>query len=151
MARNSRHPLPPNNEQEGVGADLTPRNLTKAEFGRRLHQLIVERGWTQSELARRAGVGRDQISTYVRGRSFPEPTSLNKLSKALSVPPEQILPNSAIDGIERDPAPAIQIQQSSGNPDKVWVQINQLVTSDQALRLMQILYEKPEEAEGGCS
>lgn len=149
MAKNSRH-LPPagsgSEQEEGIGPDLTPRSVTKAEFGRRLHQMIVERGWTQSELARRAGVGRDQISTYVRGRSFPEPTSLQKLSKALSVPTEQILPNAAIDGIERDPAPAIQIQQSSANPDQVWVQVNQLVTSDQALRIMQILYEKPEEA-----
>lgn len=143
MAKNSRNPLPPRAEDDGISPDLTPRSVTKAEFGRRLHRMIVERGWTQSELARRAGVGRDLVSTYVRGRSFPEPTSLHKLSKALGVSEEQVLPNAAIDGIDRDPTPAIQIQQSSGHPDKVWVQVNQLVSSDQALRIMQILYEQP--------
>lgn len=57
----------------------------KAEFGRRLRGLLAQRGWSQSELARRARIGRDNISGYVRGQNLPGPTILNRIAEALGV------------------------------------------------------------------
>ena len=69
------------------------RELVKAEFARRLWEAIMQRGWTQSEFARYAGLNRDAVSTYVRGKSFPSPQSLEKMSQLLGVKPEDLLPN----------------------------------------------------------
>jgi transcriptional regulator with XRE-family HTH domain len=121
-------------------SDETPQELTKQEFARKLYTLIMEKGWNQSELGRRAGVGRDAISTYMRGRSFPEPKTLHKLSKALGVNPEELLPNVMTNAVERD-EPALSIQESSEHPGKCWVRLNRLMTSEQALRIMQVLHE----------
>ena len=60
-------------EDGAVKTDLTPKSLTKQEFGKRLYSLMVERGWQQSDLARAAGIGRDSVSTYMRGHSLPGP------------------------------------------------------------------------------
>ena len=80
MATNTRHHLAPSIDT----ADMSPRELTKQEFGRRLMALMLDKGWNQSELARAAKLGRDAISTYIRGISFPEPKNLVKLAQALA-------------------------------------------------------------------
>ena len=49
--------------------DLSQKVLQKQEFGRRVYALMMEKPWTQSELARASGLGRDSISQYVRGKA----------------------------------------------------------------------------------
>ena len=147
MSRNPRDHLAPVQEEDGVlDQQNTPRQLTKQEFARRLHNMIMDRGWNQSELARRAGVGRDAISTYVRGRSFPEPATLRKLSKALSCNPEELLPNATAAAMDED-EPALSIREASGHPDKVWLKVNRMATPNQALRVMEILHETDDNAD----
>ena len=60
------------------------------EFARRLQAKRNEKGWTQSELARRMApllkdsrIGRDNISKYVRGKVLPLPPLLEAMSKVL--------------------------------------------------------------------
>ena len=127
-------------EAGNVSTDLTPRQLSKAEFGRRLPGLINDRGWRQSDLARAAHIGRDAVSTYVRGRSYPEPENLRKICQALGIEQQELLPNAAIGAVGNDPTPALEIRQSAGHPDKVWLQVNQLVTAKQAFAIMQVLH-----------
>jgi len=115
--------------------------LTKQEFGRRLQHLLMERGLNQSELARRASIGRDSVSTYIRGRSFPEPKSLASIAKALGVSPQELLPNTVASAIDSD-NPSLEIKESTGHPGKVWMRLNRLVTSAQALKIMSILQER---------
>ncbi|HWL72127.1 MAG TPA: helix-turn-helix transcriptional regulator [Geminicoccus sp.] len=74
-------------------------DATKAEFGRRLRGLLAQRGWSQSELARRARIGRDNISGYVRGQNLPGPTILNRIAEALGVDVSELVevPSSRLD------------------------------------------------------
>ena len=140
-------PVPTGDAATGTdNRDEAPKELTKQEFARKLYHLIMDKGWNQSELARRSGVGRDAVSTYIRARSYPEPKTLLKLSKALGVKPEELLPNQMASAVERD-EPALSIQESAGHPDKCWMKLNRLVTSDQALRIMQVVHETDKNAD----
>lgn len=86
------------------------------EFATKLTAAIAERGWNQSELARRAGMRRDAISTYCRGSAIPSHESLTKLARTLGwtppKPPEMAArparktPRSSVKpGIELTPEP----------------------------------------------
>jgi transcriptional regulator with XRE-family HTH domain len=130
--------MPPGGKD--ISATGAPKALTKQEFGRRLQALMRERNWNQSDLARAAGMGRDAVSTYVRGRSLPEPKSLKKLSDAFGMEPQQLLPNTAMAAMDQE-FPALEVKQAVGHPDKCWLRINQMVSTKQAMRVMQILHE----------
>ena len=115
--------------------------MTKQEFGRKLHAILLERGWNQSEMARRAGIGRDAISTYVRGRSLPEPATLKRMAEALGMEPTELLPN-AFEAAVDNGLPALEIREAVGHPGKAWIRVNQRVSTQQAIRIMQILQER---------
>src|SRR4051812_46239708 len=69
--------------------DTPTPHLTKQEFGQRLHKLII------AKFARSADLPRNNVSTYLNGRSYPSEQSLAKLATALDVTPDEILPNRA--------------------------------------------------------
>lgn len=62
-------------------------NVERMEFAKKLINLMRDKDLNQSDLARKAGLTRDAVSTYVRARSMPEPINLAKLAKALDVEP----------------------------------------------------------------
>lgn len=62
-------------------------NIERMEFAKKLINLMRDKNLNQSDLARKSGLTRDAISTYVRARSMPEPLNLAKLAKALGVEP----------------------------------------------------------------
>jgi transcriptional regulator with XRE-family HTH domain len=115
-----------------------PADAIRVEFGRRLQALMLERNWNQAELARRSGLGRDSISTYVRGQTFPEPKSLKLLADALETTPQALMPQSHAVDVE---LPAFEIRQVPGQPDRCHIRINRLVTLDQAARIFSIIRE----------
>lgn len=117
---------------------LTPKHLTKQQFGKRLYRLMVDKGWTQSELARRADLPRDAISVYVRGKSLPTPQSLTKLAAALSVSEVQLLPNHAESAIDED-NPSFEMKASPNSPNVVWLRVNRLVTMQTAVQIAGLL------------
>ena len=57
---------------------------------KRLTQLRLERGWSKSELARRAGLNQTTVSAIENGRLVPYEVQLAKLSAALDVVPESL-------------------------------------------------------------
>ena len=59
-------------------------------FGKWLSREIDQRGWTQSELARRCRVSHVTISRVVTGERNPGQDLCKKIAKALEVPPEVI-------------------------------------------------------------
>jgi transcriptional regulator with XRE-family HTH domain len=136
MSQKARHHLAPS-----ASPALEPKELGKLEFGRRLMQLTLEKGWNQSDLARAAGLGRDAISTYVRGRSFPEPRSLKRIADALGLSTEQLLPNIVAMAMDADTSPMLEIKQAAGHPDKVFLRINQMVSLQQAAAIFNIIKE----------
>lgn len=135
MPRDTRTHLPPAGDE---AMRTAPRSLTKDEFARRLYKRMVERGWTQSELSRQAGLNRDAVSTYVRGVSFPTPVNLDRLAKALGVEPAALLPNIVNTAIERD-TPELELKVSPARPDEAYIRINRRVSMSVALQIFDLI------------
>jgi len=85
-----------------------------AEFGRRLQARMIQLGWNQSELSRRATeclprtakgqvqghtLGRDRISSYIRGKYLPRPEGLEAIAKALQCKPVDLLPPGGVPSV----------------------------------------------------
>lgn len=147
MARKSRFALAP---VEDEVEQLTPNQLTKQEFGRRLQSLLDERGWNQSDLVRAVNAafpnldkpfGRDAVSTYINGRSFPTPKSLNMLCQALGVTREELLPN-AINQAMNDEHPALELRAASGHPGKAWVRVNRMMSFETATEIVKLINDE---------
>jgi transcriptional regulator with XRE-family HTH domain len=122
----------------------------KLAFAHRLERLMVERGWNQSELARRASLfmphgkkmGRDNISNYCRGDVLPGPVHLNAIAKALGVRNEELLPARNVDfgvTVERQAGRAEMKETSNGN---VHIFIDKEVPMSVALRVWHALSTK---------
>ena len=56
--------------------------------GKTLHEVIDERGWTQTELARRCGVSQKRINEIVDGKAGISPRLAVVLERTLDVPAE---------------------------------------------------------------
>lgn len=113
---------------------------TKLEFGKKLVTLMQAKGWSQSELARRAEIGRDNVSSYVRGKYFPQPKHLRRLASALAVEPGELMPyglpaNTFLPTME----PALEIIQSATDQDLVWLRISQELPLEVALQIAAML------------
>ena len=68
----------------------------KAEIGRRIRKIRVERGLTQKELASRAGIDYTYIGKIERGEQLPSLNVLIKISETLMVPCEYFLEEEEI-------------------------------------------------------
>lgn len=126
-----------------------PRDAVKMEFARRLQRAIVEKGWTQSELARRAskfmpkefgnkeegGMIRDNISKYIRAKALPSSIHLNALAKALGTKSEELLPSRGVDSN----TDAIAFDMRDIGEGKVWLRINQSVPMTVAIKIATLL------------
>lgn len=133
MARKSRYHV-----DALPASGLAPKHLTKQEFGRRLYHLMIQRGWNQSELARRAGLPRDSISTYIRGRTLPTPKSLSMLAEALGMTPADVLPNALESAVDED-HPSLEVRVSPGQPKAAWLRVNRLVSLSTAARVVELI------------
>lgn len=111
----------------GNGTDAPTDFMTKEEFGRHLYRLMIAKGWSQADLARRSGLTKDSISTYIRGKVFPTPNSVNKLSKVFGLPMEQIMPNHIAQAIADD-HPSFDARESPGHPGLMRVRMDKLVS-----------------------
>ena len=76
------------------GLDHNAKLEIKKEFSTKIYSLMMANNLSQSDLARSAGVGRDSISQYVRGRSLPSPKTAAKIAKALKVDIQELYPAS---------------------------------------------------------
>ena len=121
--------------------------IRKQEFGRRLQSLLAQRGWTQAEFARKVGIGRDSISTYIRGKTIPNVTTLEKMAKILQLNSRsELYPNYEAEGIVQDEMPEASIKTVRGKPNMMWVSVNQEMPAEKALRIMQLLHGNDDKA-----
>lgn len=113
----------------------------RKEFGRALFQRMVAKGWTQSDLARRSGLQRDAISTYIRGRSYPEPASMQKLAVAFGVSVEDLYPRT--DDVRADTdaskAPLVEFRSVEGDLTKGQITVRGVVSIAKAAAIIDIL------------
>lgn len=68
----------------------TAREARKRQFIERVRELMTARGWSQSDLARAAGVGPDRISKYLAGVSLPRIEHARRIAVALGVPVSEL-------------------------------------------------------------
>jgi len=144
MSRNAWHGLTPAKE---LSPGYAPQHISKQEFGRRLYEAIIKRGWNQSELARRARIGRDSVSSYVRGISFPDPKNLQSLADALDCKKEDLLSNIVENAMDRE-HPAFEIKAAHGDPNNVWLRVNRMVSADLAAQIFTLI-NKEDHAKAG--
>lgn len=132
---------------DGRGEPLTPDAMTKQEFGRRLQSALHERNWRQADLSREVEaktgrkMGRDAISTYINGRSFPTPTSLNMLCQALDMTRDELFPNAVMNAVN-DEHPAFEMKAASGQPGKAWVRVNRMMSFSTAANIAKLLNDE---------
>jgi transcriptional regulator with XRE-family HTH domain len=61
------------------------------QLPRKVQQLRVETGLTQTALAKRCGMNRSEVSRLEAGLRTPSLVTLARLAKALHVPPRSLL------------------------------------------------------------
>lgn len=135
MAARQRHA---NQPVEAGTVAFTPDALTRQEFGRRLHKLLIERRWNQSDLARAADLKRDSISAYINGKRWPTPLSQDRLATALGMTVSELLPNALMHAID-DEVPAFEMKIASGHPGKAWVRLNRFMSMHTATKIAELL------------
>lgn len=141
-----------------VPKDPAMRTATLAEFSKRLQAAMLEKGWSQSDLARNAALhmwdksfGRDSVSRYKLGKHAPTPLHLMALAKALGKKPEDLLPGYTPDmaippqyDFAKDARPFSMEAREEGD---VWLRINTNVPMETAMKILQLISEaKPKEA-----
>lgn len=118
----------------------TNRTSTKEEFAKRLYQAMEAKGWTQSQLARYAGLNRDAVSTYARARSMPSPESLNKLAKVLDVKAEDLLPNYFESAAQEQPT-RMELKEIHGEDGYMWLKLDMRLPKAVAIKVFMLVNE----------
>ena len=136
MARTNRHHV--THTEAADLASMPIKSLTKQQFGKRLYKLMIEAGMNQSELAKAAKLSRNQISTYVRGTSFPTALSLKAIARVLKVDPDILLPNHMMSAVDDD-LPMFAMTVSTADPKRAWLRINHMVLVETANKMKALL------------
>lgn len=122
---------------DNAGA-VPPKMAIRLEFGRRFRDAMQKKGVKQIEVAEGTAIGRDSISGYARGRVLPDGDRLEILCKYLGTTPEKLVPHYGVDERTADLMPALEIKQAE-TKGMLWIRVNQVVTLEQASRIMDIL------------
>jgi transcriptional regulator with XRE-family HTH domain len=109
-------------------------NEQALEIGKKIQEKIEQKNWNQSDLARAASMGRDSISTYIRGLVMPEPKNLKRLADALECGVSELSPYKTI---KIDNGQIFEIKEAdNGN---FLIKINRRVTANQAAAIFDAL------------
>jgi transcriptional regulator with XRE-family HTH domain len=120
------------------------------QFADRLHDARTAKGWSQSELARqvwgelttkegrKVARNRDRISTYEKGKSWPDPHNLKKIAEALGMTPTELAPDITGSTMERQ-NPEFAMTVIAGHADKVHLKVNKLVPWNIGTMISQLL------------
>ncbi|WP_145109084.1 helix-turn-helix domain-containing protein [Cereibacter sediminicola] len=133
--------------QEWDPAAGYPPEYVRVAIGRRIQAALDEKGWKQSELAKRAGVGRDSISLYIRGKNSPTHASLVKVARALGKDIGDIAPELKLATVERIRAAGTReadVELTSIGDGRARLRIDRIVSMSDAARILAIL-EKVEQ------
>lgn len=139
MTKRPFYNSPPAAHNAPTGA---PLDIQRAEFARRLQRMLAERGWNQSELARRISqsegsesVDRSSVSLYIRGKTLPRPETLYHIAKVFDVDPGDLLPATMVASVDAA-APTIEVKDA--DPGFAWVRLNIRLPWDKALEIAKI-------------
>ena len=71
----------------------------KEILGRNIRLLRNSRGWSQEELAHRAGIDRGHVSDMELAKHYARLDRIEMIAKALSLPPHQLLDPTTADSL----------------------------------------------------
>lgn len=120
-------------------------------FGRRLQQLLDQKGWNYSDLARavwgktttasgyEVAKNRDRISVYISGKAFPDPRNLKRIADTLGVEISELAPEHVGNTMIEQPHPAYSITKIQGESDNVFLRVNKIVPETVAAKIMFLL------------
>lgn len=125
--------------EDGSVDTTVPRHLSKQEFARRLQTLLVAKGWHNAKLAKRAGFGRNSITSYLKGYNYPSRINLEKMAKALGVKAEELLPNITKEAIADEELPDLSLKSSIAEPGMSWLIVNRHVPTAVGAQIVTLL------------
>jgi transcriptional regulator with XRE-family HTH domain len=120
-------------------------------FGRKLQQILDQKGMNYSDLARlvwgktttRSGYevakNRDRISVYIAGKAAPDARNLKKIADVLGVEVSELAPERFGDAMIEQQHPAYSLTKVQGESDKVFLRVNKLVPETVAAKIMFLL------------
>jgi len=102
-------------------------------FGKKLLDAIRDANMNQSELARRLGLTKDAVSSYVRGRCLPKNETLVTICSELGIEEDQLLPRRYDESPQNPSVKIVSVGDNSGN---YFLSINVICSRDEAMNLM---------------
>lgn len=123
------------------------------EFAKRLRQLMEQRELTQSDLAakiwdryvntegKHVARGRDRISVWIRGKSFPDNANLEKLAKALHVKVSDLAPTTLVKAAHHGVADWSVTRPHGADDGRVFIQLALFVSAEAAHKIQGVLLD----------
>ena len=123
---------------------MATKDELRRDFSERLKAILFEKGWSQSDLARRcwgktqggAARGRDNVSTWMNANSLPSFKNMKVLCRVLGVEPDDLIPGGLNAAQASTPAP---LKLTSTGDDMARAEINAEVPMDVALKLIEMI------------
>lgn len=109
---------------------------TRKVFGKKLLDAIRDANMNQSDLARRLGITKDAVSSYVRGRCLPKDETMVRLCSELGISEEELLPRRYDESPNTPSVKLVSVGDGSGN---YFVSINVTCTLEEANALLSII------------
>jgi transcriptional regulator with XRE-family HTH domain len=135
---------PPPGNPPPAGA---PPDAIRMDFARRLQSALVQKGWTQSELARRVApllknsrLGRDNISKYVRGKVLPLPPALNAIARVLDLDVTELLPQGRAPSAVESERPPFEIKTLEEG-EMAWIHLSMALPFTTCLEIRRLVRE----------
>jgi transcriptional regulator with XRE-family HTH domain len=142
-----------NQPTQFVGASTPLERARDVNFGKRLKAILAEKELTASDVAAKiwdrqrnskgalVARGRDRLSVWINGKSFPDHENMQKLAKALGMSLSELSPDAEVKAANRA-TPEGSIVWSRDYPaGQMFLQLAQFVSTEAALRILAILKE----------
>jgi hypothetical protein len=135
------------------GARLPTERTRDLEFAKRLRKLMDDRELTQSELAAKiwgryentegkyVARGRDRISVWIRGKSFPDNANMAKLAEKLNVKVSDLAPTSLIKAAHHGVADWSVTKPHGQDDGNVFLQLALFVSAETAHAIQGLLLQ----------
>ena len=102
-------------------------------FGKKLLDSIRDANMNQSDLARRLGLTKDAVSSYVRGRCLPKDETMVAICSELGIQEEDLLPRRYDESPNNPRIKLVSVGDNSGN---YFLSINIVCSLEEANELL---------------
>lgn len=136
-----------------TGARMPTERARDLEFAKRLRALMDQHELTQSDLAakiwgrylntegKHVARGRDRISVWIRGKSFPDSANLTKLAEKLKVKVSDLAPTTLVKAAHHGVADWSITRPHGTEAGVVFVQLALFVSAETAHKIQGLLLE----------